>query len=91
MAKYADLLLRQYLGPALGDNAPLALYCLTQLTAISACFALRELPPVQPPAPSPGPTTPARSQVSGAPPTTAPAPAYERGMTEAELKHIPSS
>src|SRR6185503_4765534 len=89
MAKYADLVLRQYLGPALGDNAPLALYCLTQVTAISACFALREGPAPKPdtaPGAAPPAPQPARTQ-AGAP---APLP-YERGPLESELRHIPPS
>jgi hypothetical protein len=85
MAKYADLVLRQYLGPALGDNAPLALWGLTQITAISACFALRE-PAAPAPMPAPLPAgRPASTQVS------TPAAPYERGPLESELRHIPPS
>lgn len=87
MAKYADLTLRQYLGPALGENAPIFLWSLTQLTAIAACFALRE-PAAAQPDKAPGaapPAQPARTQV------TAPAQPYESGPKEDELKFIPNS
>jgi hypothetical protein len=78
MAKGADLVLRQYLGPHLADHAPLVMYGLTQLTALLACFTLRERP--QPAAPRSAASEPARTPAGPAPPST-----YEGGIREKEL------
>jgi hypothetical protein len=84
MAKHADLVLRQYLGPVLADNAPLALYALTQFTALAAAFTLRE--PAQP-VPKSAASAPASSP-HVIPREPAPPSAYESGPREDELHTI---
>lgn len=83
MARYCDLMLRQSIGPALAENAPLALYLVTQVTALAACLAMRE--PKAAAAPAAVPTLPERPRAPE--PPRAP---YESGLTEAELRGYPA-
>jgi len=48
MARYAEVCIRQYLGPLLAQHAALAAYLMTQGTALVALLALREEPEKKP-------------------------------------------
>jgi len=80
MGRCADLLIRKYIGPALEDNAELAAYSFTQLTALLACVALRDAgdKPAAPAAPA-----------AAAPRAPDPPPLYESGPSESELRSVP--
>jgi len=81
MGRCADLLIRKYVGPALEGNAELAAYSFTQLTALLACVALRDIGD-KPAAPAP-PGAPAPPRAPDPPPL------YEAGPSEAELRSVP--
>lgn len=45
MARYGEIMIRQYLGPYLAEHAALAAYAVTQCTALVAVMAMRDTSP----------------------------------------------
>lgn len=78
MARYAELCIRQYLGPYLAEHAALAGYMMTQATALIAVVALREPAPKEP--------KPAEQPI-GKPVEQ---PQYHEPVTDGELRRVAS-
>ena len=76
MAAYAEVCIRQYVGPSLAEHTPLAAYLMTQGAAVMACFALRQVP---------GELAPGARRVEEAPGGPAPPPQYHMPPTAEEL------
>ena len=74
MANYAELCIRQYLGPYLAEHAALAAYVMTQGAAVLALLALRDTP------------NPAAAPAPGAAPARPPEGLYARPVTSSELR-----